>query len=445
MFTLNSHYCFPMKFTFKNFGIVQYAEIELNGLTVLTGLNDSGKSFIGKGIFAIIKTINNSEEAYKINKSNIVGQFVVNIYSGHRQMVPFTNERNQKFEINGIVGKIRQGILSNDPSVLQYLTDYKNSVLEDIASAGITLQNDNYSRNRHLIENSFLNAIKIINENKSIEEKYKEYFNNNMVFNLFQSQVNTLGTDTQCEIELFEGVTKLIRIIIQNNNTTSFEVLSPLLQKDCTIIETPTIIQLDKVMNAVPYHISSNYGAPPIHFMDLINKLTSPTIIFEDKGLLEIYSEINKLIKGNISFKAADRSFLFEKNSNQIRSFNIATGIKSLGLIQLLFYSGKINNNSILIIDEPEVHLHPEWEIEYSRILVLLSKAGIPILLSTHSPYFIKALSVYSKKEKIEDKINVYYGKAEPNGTTIFGKITDNLTPFLDTLAHPMQKLFLEN
>ena len=35
----------------NNLGIIKNANIELNGLTVLAGLNDMGKSFINKSIY----------------------------------------------------------------------------------------------------------------------------------------------------------------------------------------------------------------------------------------------------------------------------------------------------------------------------------------------------------------------------------------------------------
>lgn len=49
-----------MILSLKNFGIIETAEIELKGLTVLAGLNDTGKSFISKIFYALIKTIKDS-------------------------------------------------------------------------------------------------------------------------------------------------------------------------------------------------------------------------------------------------------------------------------------------------------------------------------------------------------------------------------------------------
>jgi len=103
----------------------------------------------------------------------------------------------------------------------------------------------------------------------------------------------------------------------------------------------------------------------------------------------DVYKEIKHTIKGEILFKIEEGFVFMNESGNSIKSFNIATGIKSFGLIQLLLNSGAINPKSILIIDEPEVHLHPLWEVEYAKMIVILSTLGIPIIISTHSPYFL--------------------------------------------------------
>ncbi|MCX7998659.1 MAG: hypothetical protein N3A69_06870 [Leptospiraceae bacterium] len=59
-----------MEFTLKNIGLINHAKIELKGLTVLGGYNDTGKSFIGKTLFSIIKAANNTERVFVFSKLN---------------------------------------------------------------------------------------------------------------------------------------------------------------------------------------------------------------------------------------------------------------------------------------------------------------------------------------------------------------------------------------
>ena len=54
-----------MDINIKNVGIVKEASVKLNGLTVIAGENDTGKSTVGKLIFAIVKAASRYEQDLK--------------------------------------------------------------------------------------------------------------------------------------------------------------------------------------------------------------------------------------------------------------------------------------------------------------------------------------------------------------------------------------------
>lgn len=56
------------------------------------------------------------------------------------------------------------------------------------------------------------------------------------------------------------------------------------------------------------------------------------------------------------------------------KNSQFSSGIKEIGIIQLLLQNAKLKEDSFLIIDEPESSLHPEWEIKYAEVLILLVK-----------------------------------------------------------------------
>ena len=67
---------------------------------------------------------------------------------------------------------------------------------------------------------------------------------------------------------------------------------------------------------------------------------------------------------------------------------------------------------TLLIIDEPEAHLHPQWIVEYAKLLVLLNKKiGMKILISSHNPDMVSAIQSISKKEDIIDSVHFYIAK----------------------------------
>ena len=83
-----------------------------------------------------------------------------------------------------------------------------------------------------------------------------------------------------------------------------------------------------------------------------------------------------------------------------------------------------------MIIDEPEVHLHPKWEVVYAKIIVLLSKLGIPIIVSSHSHYFLQESIKYIMEYNTEDKTKIYFWKKNTqNDNTSFADVTDYFKP----------------
>lgn len=96
----------------------------------------------------------------------------------------------------------------------------------------------------------------------------------------------------------------------------------------------------------------------------------------------------------------------------------------------MLFINNTLQENGTIILDEPEIHLHPEWQIKFAELIVLLQKEfKMHILLTTHSPYFLKAVQVYSKKYKISNKCKYYMSELDGEQAILVDKTnkTDDL------------------
>ena len=127
---------------------------------------------------------------------------------------------------------------------------------------------------------------------------------------------------------------------------------------------------------------------------------------------------------------------------------NIASGSKAFGLLYALLKSGVILKDGLLILDEPENHLHPEWQLKYAQIICKMVKNGFHILMTSHSPYMIQAIKTYSEQEGIlDDKVNFYFAKqdTEYNYNKIInirdeaGNLNDDI--IFDSLYAPIEKL----
>lgn len=450
-----------MKFELKNVGIVEYANIELKGLTVLTGLNDTGKSFISKTVFSIIKTINEAKEQLVYDKYEPMINLLNQSFASFRSYLTLVKS-NQTAELQAqaqrqfqeIIGKVNNYLFQKLPEkfleteILNEINNYFETLIIDIQNIQQPLK-INLEKTSTAIKNNHDKIKSLITDKPDDEIIYNKYFDKTFIQKLFQGQLNSvILKNTPLDISISNDSVEFINLSIKDNKTSHFKVNNLLPFKDATIIETPIIIQLTKFITntlAYPPQLRKLYTQRldlPYHLTDLIEKISKYGIISNlPKNFTDIYNTIKTTIDGQILFKQEKGGLVFEKEGGEILPFNIASGIKSFGLIQLLLSSDMINQNSVLIIDEPEVHLHPQWEIEYAKILVSLCKSGIPIIISSHSAYFIQALVKYVKEYEITDITKFYFGKKQKNKMSRFDDVTDDLNPIFSTLARPMMNL----
>ena len=100
-----------------------------------------------------------------------------------------------------------------------------------------------------------------------------------------------------------------------------------------------------------------------------------------------------------------------------------------------------MQEKDVLILDEPEIHLHPKWQLIYARLIVLLQKYfDLSIVITTHSPYFLDALHLYSVKYGIAEKTNYYLSEMEEN-QVIITNVNDNIEMIYQKMSSPIQEL----
>ena len=122
----------------------------------------------------------------------------------------------------------------------------------------------------------------------------------------------------------------------------------------------------------------------------------------------------------------------------------MSAGLKSFTILKRLVENGNLEEKGIIILDEPEIHLHPEWQVLFAELIVLLQKEfEMHILLTTHSPYFLKAIQVFSRKYEIFDKCKYYIGEIDGEESTIIDT-TDNLENIFYKLTIPFENLMNE-
>ena len=164
--------------------------------------------------------------------------------------------------------------------------------------------------------------------------------------------------------------------------------------------------------------------------------------IFNEKNI-KFETIIKNIIGGELKYERGDLVFV-NKDNIKTSIKNTASGIKQIGVIQSLISNRKLPKNSFLIIDEPEVNLHPEWQIKFAHILVLLAKElDIQIFIASHSPFLIEAIQLYSEYYELLDDTYFYLTKEsdEEGSYNIYPVPSNNIERIYRNLGEPYEIL----
>lgn len=158
--------------------------------------------------------------------------------------------------------------------------------------------------------------------------------------------------------------------------------------------------------------------------------------------LKELYVTLDKVIDGEISKKSDGEFYLNVSNySEPLNVKNLSAGLKSFVVIKQLLENGSLQDRDVLILDEPEIHLHPEWQLVYAELIVLLQRAfDLTLVITTHSPYFLDAIDIYTSKYKRTDRVHYYLAENEGR-MSVFHDVTNQIDLIYEKLSEPMQKL----
>lgn len=146
----------------------------------------------------------------------------------------------------------------------------------------------------------------------------------------------------------------------------------------------------EQLVNALEYvlegKVLDNHFFQPIEISCVINLEKE----HENKELLsslELLTEYDLIELNDVEFKKRDSlsEFLLSEASS--------------GELSLLFtmssIAGEIENNSLILIDEPELSLHPSWQLSFLELLqsTFSNYKNCHFIIATHSPNLISSIS----------------------------------------------------
>ena len=174
------------------------------------------------------------------------------------------------------------------------------------------------------------------------------------------------------------------------------------------------VVYMDSISPLEVMRLEDNMKMPH-HFKALFDKFRYKSERDVDEDLNSRFSsKITDLIHGRFEYMEDDldcngEGFKFERDNVSFSMKTSSSGLKQIGSIQMLINNNQLARNDFLIIDEPEVNLHPEWQVRLAELLVLLvHDLNVTVYVNSHSPHFIEAIEVLSVKYGLRDETRFY-------------------------------------
>ena len=272
-------------------------------------------------------------------------------------------------------------------------------------------------------------------------DEIKKKITTKMFQSEFNGTINNIHDDTSIAEIILEIKDYTTSYKIQSNRVTE---ITNNLSLELQAVYIDNLYSLDNVMDVSHKRLFEKGHRTALidsffNFYD--NNITSE--ILKENRLKKIFSIINDIAKGYIIFDGISGIRYRETDGvEKALSFsNISDGLKTFILLKELILNKTLKDNGTIIFDEPEIHLHPEWQIKLAELIVLIQKEyGMHIVLTTHSPYFLYALEVFSTKYGISRKTNYYYTQRKQGKITV-ENIGKNLEIIYSVLNKPFQTI----
>ena len=148
--------------------------------------------------------------------------------------------------------------------------------------------------------------------------------------------------------------------------------------------------------------IASRYPRPIndslVHAEDLAN----------DKKYLSDFAGLADQIESDIlqgKMMITDDGEIQYQRGDDVYSYHLcSTMVKTLSPV-IFYLRYKAQADLLLIIDEPEINLHPDNQILLARVFARMINAGLHLLIATHSDYIIRELNNLMMYNKVADVV----------------------------------------
>lgn len=414
-----------MELSLENIGKISRASVEINGITVIAGENNTGKSTVGRTLFAMFNSFYDVQRQIEFARTDSIEGLLDRLYyENSSQPFRLIDTSEMAKTIVSEIGGHETDTTVIKQEIISFFESYKVGITQKIDQDALDKM---VMRIKEVLEVPEKEVLRSLLE-KRLGAEFNDQFSN-----IFQKNYGkiTLKIKDKC-----------FSVLIDDNEVHEIENTDNIsLHTEIVYIDDPFV--LDELGL---FRTRSRYTTHREHLRNklLLSKKAENLVdeIIAKEKLDSIYGKISSVCGGDIIRKRRTEIGYRQQNSDKVLNVrNLSTGLKTFVILKMLLTNGSIETNGTIVLDEPEIHLHPEWQLLFAELIVLLQKEfGLHILLNTHSPYFLRAIQVYSAKYEIADSCKYYLSEVKGEQAYITD-VTECIDKIYSKLSRPLQIL----
>lgn len=408
-----------MKITFHNFGIVEEAEIDLKPLTIFIGPNNVGKTWTAYALASIFGPYGFADylDAYLQGEvpdtydtlDNAIEQVIKN-GATTIDLVQFATDHGETY-FNNIAHYIQHWMARflstelasfDNLNVSIDLSETKTSILEQILRTGL----------RNTISGSRERALMTLR---------KASGGRDVSIYMTATDMPSRGETQELSPEIIKDF--IVSNVLQMLHRAIYSEVRILPTERTTFIAHPTPYKvIQRTRKIVPHDQTATeekirFASGAVsHYFTMMQNIDDPAAMKQREQevnrnqLIKKYVQLAKLLEEEIlggEVLYSEQGTLFQPSSDSKLEISVASSmVKELS--PLLFYLRHLAKpRELIVIDEPEMNLHPEAQAKIIEFLAMLVNAGLHILITTHSPYVTDHLANLIKANDSENKESI--------------------------------------
>ncbi|PLY35253.1 hypothetical protein F164LOC_21415 [Pectobacterium carotovorum] len=409
-----------MKLSIENLGTIKHGDFHINDLTIIFGKNNSGKTYISYATYILAKKIKESiarevkivDLTRMIPQESTASQVIISIDDYFKNITPS--------RLNKIINELLASgfCVSTDffkkTKITFDINLIRNAALEITLEESI--QHPLLTHIAFIRKESSSSSINItitpLPENKENTKEIDEE-NRKLINHYFYSQIHEYIVTSLCDLNI-------TRPFIITSERTGVELFYPELDNNrSNIAEEFLRSNIRNKRNSFVRHIFekniSKYSLPIADNIRAIrngNLSDSSSDLSKSKNFAYLVNSLKKMTNGDfIRSENGNTTFAIKNKNNELEAeipLQVASSsIKALSFIDL--YINKLGHrDGTLIIDEPELNLHPDNQIIMAELIVRLVNSGIHVIMTTHSDYMVREINNRIKLNKIRKDKKLY-------------------------------------